>query len=358
MNKHIKYTFLAFAVICGLFAVNTETLRAWTIDDIARPVSEAGEIVSNSDPTYVGPSKDLVTGEFIWSVGGLNNPLTGESAYAAAAAAGVDVSAYMSGSSGSAAPAASSGVSAANTTGAGNNKGSEKKSEVTVTDIAGTYVTKEDAAMYRDTAQSEEVSTLPLNTYVDITGESSNGLFRFTYEDEEVYANKNAFVDQKTYDEAWEETSRTEPTCTAEGSLTRTNSISGATETSPLKMLEHQYEVSETVEPTCTEDGKKVYTCAICGDSYEEVVDKLGHDTGEWVVAAEPGWFHEGTKELRCTRDGAVLNTGVIAQTCPLPLWGVILIIAGVGAAILVIALLIRRAVKKAKIKNLQSFEV
>lgn len=39
----------------------------------------------------------------------------------------------------------------------------------------------------------------------------------------------------------------------------------------------HDYTVAITKEPTCTEDGEKTYTCE-CGDSYTEVIPKLGHN--------------------------------------------------------------------------------
>lgn len=39
----------------------------------------------------------------------------------------------------------------------------------------------------------------------------------------------------------------------------------------------HDYTVVITKEPTCTEDGEKTYTCE-CGDSYTEVIPKLGHN--------------------------------------------------------------------------------
>lgn len=39
----------------------------------------------------------------------------------------------------------------------------------------------------------------------------------------------------------------------------------------------HDYTVVITKEPTCTENGEKTYTCE-CGDSYTEVIPKLGHN--------------------------------------------------------------------------------
>ena len=95
----------------------------------------------------------------------------------------------------------------------------------------------------------------------------------------------------------------------------------------------NEYTQEET-PATCTE---QVFTCSICGDSYEEVLPATGHDAGEWVVVKETGAFSEGTKELQCTKDGAVLETEMIPQTFPVSLGvvvgicvGVVVIVAGI----------------------------
>lgn len=129
----------------------------------------------------------------------------------------------------------------------------------------------------------------------------------------------------------------TPATCTEQGLITYTCEVCGDTYTEEIPMLEHSYEETDKTEPTCTEDGKQVFTCSVCGDSYEEVLPATGHDAGEWVVVKEAGAFSEGTKELQCTKDGAVLETEMIPQTFPVSLGvvigicvGVIVIVAGI----------------------------
>lgn len=176
-----------------------------------------------------------------------------------------------------------------------------------------------------------------------MNGESSNGFFRFAYNDSEGFANKNAFASVSDYEAAWEETESVEPTCEEEGKIVRTNSLSGLTEEEAVPVLGHDYEETGLTEPTCTEAGEIVYTCTRDGDVYTEEIAALGHDDGEWVVAVEPKAFSEGLRELRCTRDGFVLDSEVIPQTFPLPLWSVILIGVGVLVVITVIVLWILR---------------
>ncbi|MCD8099064.1 MAG: hypothetical protein LUE06_00590, partial [Oscillospiraceae bacterium] len=44
---------------------------------------------------------------------------------------------------------------------------------------------------------------------------------------------------------------------------------------------EHSYVESSRVEPTCTENGSVTYTCSSCGESYTEVVPYTGHSYGD-----------------------------------------------------------------------------
>lgn len=41
----------------------------------------------------------------------------------------------------------------------------------------------------------------------------------------------------------------------------------------------------------------------------DETLTKLGHDAGEWVTTVKPTATTRGQAELRCTRDGFVLDT-------------------------------------------------
>ena len=147
----------------------------------------------------------------------------------------------------------------------------------------------------------------------------------------------------------YEVTDSTDATCTEAGSVTYTCSVCGDTYTEETDLIDHTYEVTETTDATCTEDGSTTYTCSVCGDTYEETIPATGHDDGEWTVTKSAGAFSTGSKELRCTVCGKVLDTETIPQTCPIPLAGVVAIVVIVGGAIAGVVIVIRK-----KMKNIQ----
>ena len=55
-------------------------------------------------------------------------------------------------------------------------------------------------------------------------------------------------------------------------------------------------------EPTCTEEGVGHRTCSTCGQDFEEAVDPLGHDFGEWIVVEEAGPYDDGYSIRECSR--------------------------------------------------------
>lgn len=148
---------------------------------------------------------------------------------------------------------------------------------------------------------------------------------------------------QEEIDAAWEETERTEATCTEDGKIVYANSITGDTKEEAIPAAGHDYEVTDTVEAACTEDGYNTYTCKVCGDTYEETIPATGHTEGEWVVTKEAGLFSAGEKTLACEKCGEVLDTVEIPQTCPLPLAAVIGIVVAVVVIAGVIVVLVTR---------------
>lgn len=133
----------------------------------------------------------------------------------------------------------------------------------------------------------------------------------------------------------------TDATCTEKGSVTYTCSVCGDTYTEEVEATDHDYVIVESVEPTCTEDGYTKYECTLCGDSYGETLKATGHDEGEWVTTKDASLFSNGTKELRCTVCGEVLETEEISQTCPIPLAGVVgiavVVVGGIGVVVFVV---------------------
>lgn len=148
---------------------------------------------------------------------------------------------------------------------------------------------------------------------------------------------------QEEIDAAWEETERVEATCTEDGKIVYTNSITGDVKEESILAAGHDYEVTDTTEAACTEDGKNTYTCKVCGDAYEEAIPATGHTEGEWKVTREAGLFSTGSKEVTCEKCGEILDTEEIPQTCPLPLAAVIGIVVAVVVIIGVIVVLVRR---------------
>ncbi len=84
---------------------------------------------------------------------------------------------------------------------------------------------------------------------------------------------------------------------TQQGSYRYTDNYSGLTF---VNVHEHFYDISDSREATCTEDGYNVWVCLDCGETYTEVIDALGHDLTDEVVA--PTCTAEGYTEHTCGR--------------------------------------------------------
>lgn len=107
--------------------------------------------------------------------------------------------------------------------------------------------------------------------------------------------------------------------------------------------IDAAWEETERVEATCTEDGKIVYTNSITGDTKEESIPATGHTEGEWKVTKEAGPFSTGSKEVTCEKCGEVLGTEEIPQTCPLPLAAVIGIVVAVVAVFGIVIIVVKK---------------
>ena len=118
-----------------------------------------------------------------------------------------------------------------------------------------------------------------------------------------------------------------QPTCTSEGTKTKTCTQCGATVTETIAKLSHSY-TTTVVAPTCTADGYTLHMCSVCGTSYKDSTTKAtGHSYGNSVVTKQPTCTSEGTKTKTCTKCNATVtetipktshkyaNT-VVAPTC------------------------------------------
>ena len=105
-----------------------------------------------------------------------------------------------------------------------------------------------------------------------------------------------------------------QPTCTSEGTKTKTCTQCGATVTETIAKLSHSY-TTTVVAPTCTTNGYTLHKCFVCGTSYKDSTTKAtGHSYGNSVVTKQPTCTSEGTKTKTCTKCNATV-TETIAKT-------------------------------------------
>ena len=99
-----------------------------------------------------------------------------------------------------------------------------------------------------------------------------------------------------------------QPTCTSEGTKTKTCTQCGATVTETIAKLSHSY-TTTVVAPTCTADGYTLHKCSVCGTSYKDSITKAtGHSYGNSVVTKQPTCTSEGTKTKTCTKCNATVT--------------------------------------------------
>lgn len=78
-----------------------------------------------------------------------------------------------------------------------------------------------------------------------------------------------------------------QPTCTEEGTLTRTCAC-GYVERTTVKPLSHSYSDKKIIsEPTCKTQGLTEYTCKLCGDVKYDISDKTAHIPSEKYIVTD-----------------------------------------------------------------------
>ena len=99
-----------------------------------------------------------------------------------------------------------------------------------------------------------------------------------------------------------------QPTCTSEGTKTKTCTKCNATVTETIPKTSHKY-ADTVVAPTCTTDGYTLHKCSVCGTSYKNSTTKAtGHSYGNSVVTKQPTCTSEGTKTKTCTKCNATVT--------------------------------------------------
>ena len=105
-----------------------------------------------------------------------------------------------------------------------------------------------------------------------------------------------------------------QPTCTAEGTKTKTCTQCGATVTETIAKLSHSY-TTTVVAPTCTTNGYTLHKCSVCGTSYKDNTTKAtGHSYGNSVVTKQPTCTSEGTAIKTCTKCNATVTEKLPAK--------------------------------------------
>ena len=105
-----------------------------------------------------------------------------------------------------------------------------------------------------------------------------------------------------------------QPTCTAEGTKTKTCTQCGATVTETIPKTSHKY-ADTVVAPTCTVDGYTLHKCSVCGTSYKDNTTKAtGHSYGNSVVTKQPTCTSEGTAIKTCTKCNATVTEKLPAK--------------------------------------------
>ena len=105
-----------------------------------------------------------------------------------------------------------------------------------------------------------------------------------------------------------------QPTCTSEGTKTKTCTKCNATVTETIPKTSHKY-ANTVVAPTCTTDGYTLHKCSACGTSYKDNTAKAtGHSYGNSVVTKQPTCTSEGTAIKTCTKCNATVTEKLPAK--------------------------------------------
>ena len=110
---------------------------------------------------------------------------------------------------------------------------------------------------------------------------------------------------------------RTEPTCTAGGKLTKVCKYCGKKVEETINALGHSWGGWATAtKPTCTAQGEEKQVCSICQKVNTRKTNALGHNySSEWTIDKQATCSAEGSKSKHCTRCDAKTEVTVIPKT-------------------------------------------
>ena len=110
---------------------------------------------------------------------------------------------------------------------------------------------------------------------------------------------------------------RTEPTCTAGGKLTKVCKYCGKKVEETINALGHSWSGWATAtKPTCTAQGVEQRTCSRCSKAETRYITALGHNySTEWTIDKQATCSAEGSKSKHCTRCSSVTEVTAIPKT-------------------------------------------
>ena len=110
---------------------------------------------------------------------------------------------------------------------------------------------------------------------------------------------------------------RTEPTCTAGGKLTKVCKYCGKKVEETINAPGHSWSGWATAtKPTCTAQGVEQRTCSRCSKAETRYITALGHNySSEWTIDKQATCSAEGSKSKHCTRCDAKTEVTVIPKT-------------------------------------------
>lgn len=193
-----------------------------------------------------------------------------------------------------------------------------------------------DDATTETTTVTETASSSETTTSTEAAGATDASITKQT---EASSTTKSAEATPVSYTEAeieaaWEESNRTDATCTEDGVINYTNSLTEETKTEAIPATGHTYTTTSTEDATCTEAGKIVKTCDACGDVQEETIEALGHIEGEPTTKVEPTLFTDGVEVVTCDTCGEELSSTVLPAKLPHPTYWIVGIISLVVLAV------------------------
>ncbi|MGN1202208.1 MAG: leucine-rich repeat domain-containing protein, partial [Eubacterium sp.] len=166
-----------------------------------------------------------------------------------------------------------------------------------------------------ETIVSEHVEWLE-GCYTSVTRESpSCSLPGLSYDTCTICSKTRLATIPATGEHVWYETSRIEPTCTADGQIAYACENCNSTKTESIEKLGHDYVLQSSEEPTCTTAGYKNWKCSRCGYLSKDVINATGHTVDElnYTIIADADCVNDGTATSVCKVCGNEFEITLVA---------------------------------------------